>query len=236
MSEPLVQSVKKAVEEHYASSERPLLLAQLGQTLRKQGIWPDPNNPSISLREFIERTGESSLHIVRDPKSSARIAIADEGHLPAVRDQMTTAQDSVAGQSIQSLNLSKIERSVLLAFCVKQDGLSSVYLRKSEPHSFMLTKPADSEINNYWAIDADHRIPGLRITNPQKLTGTKRSELASKIVGWCTANKVSISELTKKEASTGLTALRRLIESQTTEVRRQLLVPADIALLLSERE
>ena len=232
METDLLQAISTVVRQHYETSSSPLLLASLGSTLRKSGLWPENGLPTKNLREFIERGGNPNLCIVRDPNLTARIAVSDEAHLAQVKQQLAQRL------KVESrLDLGKIPRSVLLAFCVNQEPDRSVFLKKTPPHFFRLQAPTEQETHSFWEISPRFRIPNLRLTDSSKLSDLDRTKLEERILSWSAEAGVPLSDFqTYRSPSRSGTALRRLIDAQSEEIRKKLLIPADIAILLSENE
>ena len=232
METDLIQAISSIVRQHYESSSSPLLLASLGSTLRKSGFWPEKGLPTKNLREFIERGGDSNLHIIRDPNSHARIAVSDEDHVSQVKQQLAQRL-----KVDSRLDLAKIPRSVLLAFCVNQEPDRPVFLRKTPPHFFLLQAPSVQEASSFWEISPEFRIPNLRLTDSSKLSDLDRTKLEERILSWSADVGVPLSDLqTYRASSRSGTALQRLIDAQSEEIKKKLLIPADIAILLSENE
>lgn len=232
METNLLQAISSIVREHYESSSSPLLLASLGSTLRKSNFWPEKGLPTKNLREFIERGGDSNLHIVRHPNSPARIAVSDEAHLAQVKQQLAQKQKMET-----RLDLAKIPRSVLLAFCVNQEPDQPVFLKRTPPHFFRLQPPSEQEEPLFWEISPEFRIPSLLLTDVNKLSDLDRTKLEERILSWSAEAGVPLSDFQKyRPPSRSGNALKRLIDAQTEETRTKLLIPADIALLLSEND
>lgn len=234
MEAGLAESIAEVVRKHYATSSRPFLLSHLGSSLRQQQLWPDAQHPKRSLRDYIQRECSETLKIVRDPKSPARIAVADNDHL----GQVTT---SLAPQVLSDgIDISRFPRTVLLAFCTPAQSGQPIFIKKTAPYFFQAKAPELEQRDSFWQIDPEFRVSDLRLANPRKLSGDDRQRLQERISAWSLANGVPLSELQthgKIPESSGISnALSRLIEAQRAEIRQQILIPADIALLLSEHE
>jgi hypothetical protein len=226
-------SLVEVVAEHYKSPEAPpLLLANLGLMLRKSGIWQEIESSQKNLRQYIE-SFSPTLHIVRDPSSPARIAVADDEHLAAVEAALSLESQATSQSDI---DLTKIPRSILLAFCVNQKQGESVWLKKTPPHFYKLQRPGVEELSDFWEIQPKYRMPKLRLSDPRKLPNPHRNLLERKIQDWRSDLRIPSSLLEKQSPIAGKNALLRLIEAQSAEIRRSLLIPADIAVFLSERE
>jgi hypothetical protein len=232
MEEQLAPNLYTVVKDHYSSSSSPLLLAHLGHLLRKLSIWPPKDDPTRTLRNYIERECNGTLQIVQDPLSRERIAVTDQEHFSQVQAALTAKS-----HLRPILNLSSFPRTVLLAFCVSGDSTQSIYLRKEAPHSFRTQKPSEEEAQSFWEIKPEFRLRNLRLTDPKKLSPADRSKLENSIVSWCADLKIPVEELqTGRGSPKSGTALQRFIHAQTADVQRGLLIPADIALLLLDHE
>ncbi len=232
MEEQLGPTVISLVKDHYASSSSPLMLAVLGHLLRRKTLWPPKDDPTCTLRDYIERECRDSLQIVRDPQSRERIAVADPEHFEQVLIALSSKPNP-----LPTLNLSSFPRTVLLAFCVSGDSTQSIYLGKEAPHSFRTQKPSEDEAQSFWEIKPQFRVSNLRLSDPRKLSAGDRARLERSILSWCADLKIPLEDLqTSRSSQRATTALQRFIQAQTADVQRGLLIPADIALLLLDHE
>lgn len=221
-------------ETHYAKSDEPLYLASVGQALRNQLLWPIEGEKK-SLKAWLE-TLKPDLSVLQDETRPARVAI------------VTPAKKEAVAQTLLGLRHSELvatlARPVLIAFCVRDDENSPVYLTKRPPFRYTLAKPDDA--GQYHVIPPEFRLPGLKLGAPAKMPASDVAKLGEKVQRWADANGVALTTLTKataeatvaapEEVAVGtMSALDRLIAAQRQDLRDHLVIPADIAALLSRQ-
>src|SRR5664279_652250 len=130
--EALVADIRKIVSEHYEKDASPLLLSDLGQTLQKQTLWTSTATEGKTLRQVIEEARDPDLLIVRDKNSPAYVAVTTEACKKIV--EQFIERRSQASATIPDLDA--LPRSVLLAFCVRQESGKEVFLRKLPPFRY----------------------------------------------------------------------------------------------------
>ena len=77
------------------------------------------------------------------------------------------------------------------------------------------------------------RISSLRLTDPKKLSDLDRARLGEQILSWCAEVSVDRIDLEQKPRAYG-SLLTRLVNAQAEEIQKQLVIPANIAILLSQ--
>jgi hypothetical protein len=227
----LIESIRAMVAEHYRKASSPLLLSQLGKILKDKGLWPIAGTAEGSLRKLIEDTSDPDLIIVRDPNAAAYIVVTDSANHDKI-NAIIAARKKISGDLI---DLARLPKSFLNAFCVRQEGMLPVFLSKTQPHEYLLTVPLPEKADEYWRIDTKYRLPGLRIGNIERLPDSIRRVLNQKIERWSADIGVNPDSLYVAQ-SRDSNALSRLFAAQSPEIAKKLLIPADIALLLSEHE
>src|SRR5271157_3466366 len=135
--EALVADLRKIVIEHYERDSSPFLLSDLGETLRKQTLWTPTATEGKTLRQVIEEAHDPDLLIVRDKNSPAYVAVTTEASRKIV--EQFIERRSQANATIPDLDA--LPRSVLLAFCVRQESGKDVFLRKSPPFRYETDAP-----------------------------------------------------------------------------------------------
>lgn len=219
-------------ERHYEKFDRPLFLASVGQYLRDQNLWPFEGE-TRTLKEWLQSL-DPDLVVVQDEQSPARVAIVTPEKADVVKETLLLLRST---QLIQAL-----ARPVLLAFCIRGHEEQPVYLTQRPPFRFTLVEPADPQ--NYLVISPEFRQPGVHLRAAAQMPTGDVTALGAAIEQWAIARGVDLSTLTKAAAEAGrgtgeeptagtLSALDRLIAAQRPNLRPDLVVPADIAALLS---
>jgi len=229
---PLLTTLRAIVAERYEKDTSPLLLSDLGLMLRQRGLWPSQESTGKTLRQIIEDAHDPNLLIVRDKNSPAYVAVAT--------DATKTIVEQLIARRVQRTsyvpNLDALPRSVLLAFCVRQEAGKPVFLSKTPPFKYTLAPPIETDRDQFLVIDARYRRPGLKITELAELSATDRLDLQSRIASWSRDNDIPLDEFYLiKEKKRG-NALERLLSAQSREVAQKIVIPGDIALILMQHE
>lgn len=137
------------------------------------------------------------------------------------------------------VRLEEIARPVLLAFCVNVSS-QPVYIRRTRPFRYEVGTIPEERASEYILVEQEFRRPGLRIDNPQKLSLSERRDLESGIQKWAAVHGVEIDQFSRLDqdekdepSDTGKTGLDRLLAAQPHDVAQRMLIPADIAQILS---
>jgi hypothetical protein len=132
-----------------------------------------------------------------------------------------------------------------LSFCIDVGPDQRIFLRKEPPHRYSLEPHAGEE---YWEVEPDVRLPGLFVDDNRELAESDIERLTSNISRWAARHQVDLEALTagtvkaKSEATVpapgrlAANALERLHNAQLPEMASRLVVPMDIALLLSRTQ
>jgi len=201
----------------------------LGGRLRDKGLWP-PDGYAGGLREFIESKGADELVILRDRNSPAYVAVATVANRTVVeqwienRSQATTVVP----------DLDALPRPLLLAFCVHIETNQTVYVRRIPPIRFEVVPPAEID-QDFVVVDERYRRPGLRLTDVSDLSVSDRLDLQRRIATWSKDKNVPIEFFYKAAGRKPSTALERLLAAQPSGLAEKIMIPADIALLLSRQ-
>ena len=177
IDDAFITNLRELVSEHYQKDSFPLLLSTLGATLRKQDLWPCAGSEGKTLREVIEAAHDPDLFIVRDRNSPAYVAVATEATKDIVEQFIERRRQTTATIP----DLEALPRSVLLAFCVKQQNGRAVFLRKSAPFRYETDEPTGEDRDQFLRIDERYRRPGLKIENAIELSASDRLDLQTKI-------------------------------------------------------
>jgi len=231
-SDALITSLRTIVTAHYEKDTSPLLLSNVGVTLQQRGLWPSAEAEGKTLTKVIEDAHDPDLLIVRDKNSPAYIAVAT-GTTKKLVEQFIEHR---AQTTTTIPDLDVLPRSVLLAFCVRQEGGKPVFLRKIPPFKYQTEAPNDEAANQFFLIDERYRRPGLKIIDVRTLTVSDRLDLQTKIAAWSRDHGVQLTEFYKSGSKKYANALERLIAAQPSGVAEKVMIPADIALILSQHE
>jgi hypothetical protein len=229
------ERLKTKVREHYAASLSPLLLSHLGSDIEKNGAWWPKDKGQRSLKQLIVETCAPDLEIIWDKKSPAYVAVVT----PEVKANVETQiEQRFATKETAIVRLEDIARPVLLAFCIDVKN-KPVYVRRSRPFRYEVGIPSAETVNEFILVDAEYRRPGLRIDNPTRVAQTDKRDLENLIQKWAAVHQVQIDQFLKLEQDDkevqegGKTALDRLIAAQPPDITNRILIPADIAQVLS---
>lgn len=227
------ERVKAKVLAHYATTRVPLLLASLGAEIEREDAWPT-NRGQQSLKQLIEEFSPE-LGIVRDKHSPAYIAVVT----PDVRADVEAQIAQRFGENeVPRLRLEDIAKPVLLAFCVNVET-QSVYVKRTRPFRYEVGAVLLERASDYILVEPEYRRPGLRIDNPQLLSPQDRKDLESRIQRWATVHGIRMEQFSRLDTNereaveSGRTALDRLLAAQPPDVASRVMIPADIAQLLS---
>lgn len=233
--EAFQEKVKAKVREHYATSGTPLLLAFLGSVIEKEDAWPTDRGQR-NLKQLIVETCGPDLQVVFDKRSPAYVAVVT----PEVRaDVEAKIAERLGEKGTTQVRLEEIARPVLLAFCVNA-STKPVYIRRTRPFRYEVGPIPEERAGEYILVDQEFRRPGLRIDNPQKLSLSERRDLESGIQKWAAVHGIEIDQFSRLDqdekdepSENGKTALDRLMAAQPHDVAQRMLIPADIAQILS---
>jgi hypothetical protein len=228
----LLTTIRAIVAERYEKDTSPLLLSDLGLMLRQRGLWPPQEYTGKTLRQVIEDAHDPNLLIVRDKNSPAYIAVATETTKKIVEQFIERRVQRTSSVP----NLDALPRSVLLAFCVRQDAAKPVFLSKTPPFKYRLAPPDEPERDLFLIVDERYRRPGLKIMELAELSATDRLDLQSRIAAWSRDNDVALENFYVIKEKKRVNALERLLAAQPREVAQKIVIPGDIALILMQHE
>lgn len=230
-SQGLIESVRSMVREHYERESSPLLLADLGKPLRDQGLWPFPEAEGKSLLQVIEEAQDQELLIVRDKTTPAYVAVTNAASKPVVEAWMDRRSQTAGSVPM----LEALPRSVLLAFCVRPEPGQHVFLHKLPPFKYEVRSPEGVDTNQYVQIEDRYRRP-LKIFSLTDLTGPDRLDLQTRIATWSKDKNIPIESFYLQGQKKRMNALERLLAAQAVGMAERIMIPADIALILSRHD
>ncbi len=228
------QKIKDRVRTHYAANRTPLLLAYLGAEIEKRDEWPTDRGQR-NLKQLITETCAPDLQIVWDRRSPAYIAVVT----PEVRaDVEAQIANRFADKGVGPVRLEEIVKPVLLAFCVNVQN-QPVYIKRTRPFRYEVGSIPPDRATDYILVEPEYRRPGLRVDHPHLLPLSDRKDLESLIQKWAAMHGVQVEQFSridqdeKEPSETGRTALDRLLAAQSPDVAQRMMIPADIAQILS---
>jgi hypothetical protein len=233
--EDFQQRVKKIVQDHYASTPTPLLLAHLGSQIEKEDAWPTDRGQR-SLKQLISDTCSPDLAVVFDRRSPAYVAVVTPEVRAAVEAHIA---EKLGEKDTTPVRLEELARPVLLAFCINVQN-QPVYIRRMRPFRYEIGHIPIDKATEYVVVEPEFRRPGLRIEHPHLLPLSDRRDLENLIQKWAVVHGLEIEQFSRLEAEereqaeSGKTALDRLMAAQAPDIAQKLMIPADIALILSK--
>lgn len=227
------QKIKDRVRAHYVANRTPLLLAHLGSEIEKNDEWP-ADRGQRNLKQLIDACAPD-LQIVRDRRSPAYIAVVT----PEVRaDIEAQIEERLADKDIVPVRLEEVVKPVLLAFCVNVKN-QPVYIKRTRPFRYEVGSIPLERTTDYILVEPEFRRPGLRIDNFQALPLSDRKDLESRIQNWAAVHGVQVEQFSRidqderEPSEAGRTALDRLVAAQSPDVAGRMMIPVDIAQILS---
>ena len=233
-TEEFKDRLKAKVRAHYAASRTPLLLAHLGSAIEKEGAWPTDRGQR-NLKQLIIDTCGPDLQISFDKRSPAYVAVVTLDMRAEVEAQIA---ERLGERGAIRVRLEEIARPVLLAFCVNVQN-QAVYIRRTRPFRYEVGTIPEDRAAEYILVDQEFRRPGLRIDHPHQVSLSERRDLESGIQKWAAVHGLEIDQFSRldqeerENPDTGKTALDRLMAAQPHDVAQRMLIPADIAQILS---
>jgi hypothetical protein len=143
------------------------------------------------------------------------------------------------GQSeVVPVRLEDIAKPVLLAFCVSVQN-QPVYVKRTKPFRYEVGSIPPERASDYIFVDPEFRRPGLRIDHPHLLSHSDKKDLESLIQKWAISHGIQVEQFSRLEPEEkemtdgGRSALDRLLAAQPPDVAQRMMIPADIAQILS---
>ena len=216
-----IEVITKAIDEIYDETRKPLYLAVLGQKLRKM------NFPINKLKTLIEENC-TAYSLVQDPAVPQRIYIQrrDEPNIECLGSQL--------GLNQQEISLKDINKSILLAFCVKIDDDKRMFITNKKPFHFKADETQPE--GNYVEIQKDLRFNGDNYFDIMNHYPEKAKQLEGNIFKWADDNSIHRDLLRKfipeKNVIKQTSPLLRFISLQPPEIRGRIVMPLDIVEIL----
>jgi len=232
--EEFQERVKAKVLAHYAATRAPLLLSNLGAEIEREDGWPTDRGHR-SLKQLILDTSAPDLGIVRDKRSPAYIAVVSSDVRSDVEAQIA---QRFGENEVPPVRLEDVAKPVLLAFCINVEN-QPVYVKRTRPFRYEVGGVPAERASDYVIVEPEYRRPGLRIDHPHLLTHSDRKDLENRIQRWAIVHGVQMEQFSrldqdeKDQSEGGRTALDRLLAAQEPDVALRMMIPADIAQILS---
>jgi GNAT superfamily N-acetyltransferase len=232
--EEFKDKIKAMVRAHYAANRAPLLLAHLGTDLDKADAWPSDRGQR-SLKQLIKECAGPELEVVWDKRSPAYVAVVTPDVREAVLAQI---EDRLGNHKPLAVRLEDIARPVLLAFCIDARD-QPVYVRRSWPFKYEIGNLPTDRASEFIHVEPEYRRAGLRVDHLQSLPVSDRRDLEARILKWASVHGLQIEQFSRLDqdekdvGNTGKTALDRLLAAQPQDIAQRLMIPADIAQILS---
>lgn len=225
--ERLSAFIVDVVEQHYGKTERPLLLAALGLLVTRSEEVRLPEG--VALARFIQTRLVDKLQLLRDASDPKIIAVVDEVNRTRVAEAI---QRRLAGAA--SL-VPRVPHSLRVAFCRTLDEGERIFFRTRPPFKYFVgSQPPDS---SFIEIGEEFRLPGSEVHKDVRLPPEEERKLQSNLDRWMSTNQIPRdvfrNAIRRQDLASSGSALRRLVEAQDHDVQGRLMIPADIALLLS---
>jgi len=215
-------------KEHYSKNDKPLWLSDVGVALRTDDSRPDFGDYK-TLQGVIKGAGEGNLQIVRHPEIAARIAVVTP-------EKRSVVEAQVVGSPLVATETSYIDqlpRAMLIAFC-HRNVEDDIYLRSEPPIRYHKGAVAGDDQSKYILIEPKFRRPGLDIA---RISDGEKVDLGKSISAWAETHKIPLSIFVDHRAGphfVGANALDRFISAQDQAIINRILIPADIARILSQ--
>jgi hypothetical protein len=183
------------------------------------------------------KTLEPDVRVIQDETTPARVAIATPAKAERVDEILLGLRNAEF--------LGALARPVLLAFCVRGIENGPVFILRRPPFKYTLVQPEDGE--NYHVVPPEFRLPGLRLVTLGRMAPSDVARLGANIQRWAGARAIDLASLSREvadvqrpmaeEVAIGtMSALDRFIAAQRPDLRNQIVIPADIAALLSRHK
>lgn len=227
--EQLVAFIREKVKEHYSETSRPLWLAALGAKVAqapRDVALPD----DVRLSEFIASNLNDELVLIRSKADTKIVAVADIAHSELVDTAMNGETSGVLVGGAPS-----VPHALRVAFCTSVPAGKRVFFRTAPPFRYIIDDNAPDK--SFIEIEAGYRLPETRVTKDVGLPEDVESQLRAKIADWMHDKQLpqdAFAARAKDADRAAETALERLVRAQEPAVRRRLVLPADIAVLLSK--
>jgi hypothetical protein len=219
---------------HYAQNREPLLLSMLGAILTREKAWPSDRGDK-TLKQLLLDYGPPELNLVWDDRSPERLAVVTE----EVRKEVEAALKSLHEPSPELLRLQTLARVVLIAFCISVPRGSAVQVRRSRPFRYRLVDLRTAPSADWITIEDQFRCPDLRADRLERAGNPNITRLLTSVERWVSANRLNLNDFAASasvQQAPEKTALDRLLDAQPAHLVKKIIIPADIAQILSKQK
>ncbi len=224
--------VMDAVKDHYAESDSPFYLSELGVFFRSNDI---EIPTGVRFKDYLVSRFHNRLSVVQDPDVPAKIAITLPGHESAVIGQLAGHGSELESES--GIDFSRLPLALVAAFCKIPLPNTRVYFRITTPFRYeTLMIPPDGD---YVEIEDAFRPLSLAGRSICELSLIEKQTIYDCIVRWANVKSIDLRKLyydygqqhhgRKVSGGTSQNALQRLISAQDPELRERIQIPGDIA-------
>jgi hypothetical protein len=230
LDDPIEQKIIDEVENHYANSQRPYYLADLGVFVKGVSGFPD----DIKLKEFVETKLHGRLHLVQDPRIQARIIVATPHNFEKISETMK--RDLQPGDD---LDVRRLPNSLAIAFCIPPKEGQKLFYNLLPPFGYTFAESPPSAL--HIEIDPEFQPVEFRGRNFRALPDAQKVGIFRHIIKWADAKSIDLRTLYVRNQPdkggakhTARNALERLIMSQEPSLRDKIYLPMDIAKTLMD--
>lgn len=219
------EAIITEIISYYENNTKPVLLAQLGAHLLRQGM-----KPTGKLREVVDAI--PGMTTVNHPTVLQMIAICRHNEKDETLKQLI-------GETGLLASIRRLSQAVLVAFCIELNEGNRIFLSKTNPPRYRISHEPLGD--DYIEIPQDYRMSGTDIRSLAALDTRTAEDLYSNICKWAKDNNISIESLKKGPSPvSGPTlpvlsdsnALARFIRAQKPSIRHQIFIPLDIIEIL----
>ncbi|MBY5610431.1 hypothetical protein HFO32_21135 [Rhizobium leguminosarum] len=223
-------------KSHYSNSSEPLLLSDFGKLLRNEKLWPVEGKKKLA--EYLEEM-KPDIDVVRDGSAPSYAVVVLE-------DNRDIAEQAIKIRQDRSF-LRSLPKSVLIAFVANEVPGARIYLQTKPPFRYQHSTLPPSD--DYIEVPSGKRISGLHADEVLEWRVEAVRDLAAKVRTWLEDNGVVIEFVSRARPDTyitpeptarkviptaGISMLERLYSAQPLGVAEKMVIPVDIALLLSK--
>lgn len=218
-----IRAAKEILEEFYEKKGEYPFLSTIGSIIRTKNIKIEKN-----LKDFFDFDVDGWT-TVSHPTVKAHIVVCPTEQKDQVRVDMERRLH-VKNQ------LTKFQKSFLLAFCVRVDHNTKVYTSITPPFKYILSQTLPS--GDWLEIADEFRIDNLILKEISKLDYSTGKKLLENVEKWASKHQLPIEKFyssTEKHLSElsilpkeQKNLLTRLIEAQPKHMRSEFTIPMDI--------
>lgn len=240
----IVDFLKNKIDSHYESSSTPLYLSSLGYFIHSHIGVHLQRQFKIGLKNIIYNYLPEDYVLVQHPTIPQKIAVAKDHNQETVKQQVGASPNPDFPALTSSSASSHPTNAVALAFQVLPEAGSEVYLKTEPPIFYQVSQVAPAP--PFVIIDRDLSLQKEKPKYWSQLPEDEKNKIKDYIDIWCQRHNIHPDNLyirkmrrtdkSKGSAESAVNALERLINAQDESLRSRMLIPADIAELLSRQK